>query len=88
MEVINREGKITINPQFEESFSFNGNLALISSAKKIGFINKEGKYVVNPQYDGISMDYLTSIIMGNTIYTPLFLSVETDFFCYLNLQKV
>lgn len=77
---INREGKITINPQFEESFSFNGNLALISSAKKIGFINKEGKYVVNPQYDGISIDYLTSIIMGNTIYTSLFLSVETDFF--------
>ena len=48
---IDIEGKIVINPQFDDARLFKEGLALVrSGTDKWGYIDKEGKYVVNPQY--------------------------------------
>ncbi len=47
----NLEGKIVINPQFEQGGIFNEGLALIkTSENKYGFIDEQGKIVINPQF--------------------------------------
>ncbi|MDA3880262.1 MAG: WG repeat-containing protein [Prolixibacteraceae bacterium] len=49
---INTEGKIVINPQFEEASLFTNGLALVrlSGDDKYGFINEEGNFVIQPIY--------------------------------------
>ena len=51
---INREGKIQINPQFNDATIFREGLALVKSSTddpKWGFINEEGKYIISPIYN-------------------------------------
>ncbi len=46
-----KEGKITINPQFEDALPFNGNdLAAVKSGESWGYIDREGRFVINPQF--------------------------------------
>lgn len=48
---IDKQGKMQINPQFEEAAVFLEGLARVKSSDgKVGFINEDGKYVINPIY--------------------------------------
>ena len=54
-QYINTEGKIIINPQFENATVFRDGLALVETSTdedepKFGFINEEGKFVINANY--------------------------------------
>jgi hypothetical protein len=48
---INREGKLIINPQYDNASNFYDGLALVTTGGKSGYIDKEGKTVINPQFD-------------------------------------
>ena len=48
---INRDGKLVINPQFDDARNFYEGLALVSNGGKAGYIDKEGKNIINPQFD-------------------------------------
>jgi hypothetical protein len=48
---INKEGKLIVNPQFDDVGNFSEGLARVTIGDKWGYIDKEGKYVVNPQFD-------------------------------------
>lgn len=73
---IDKDGTVTINPQFDFALPFNGDIALVSSSDKVGFVNSEGKYVINPQYDGVSQDLSMYMLTGKSLYSY----VETDYF--------
>jgi hypothetical protein len=46
-----KDGKIEINPQFEQAeFFSNEGLALVKLNDKFGFISKDGKFAINPTY--------------------------------------
>jgi WG repeat protein len=45
---IDKDGKIVINPQFEEAFDFNGGLAEVRVGDSRGYIDPAGKLVWNP----------------------------------------
>jgi hypothetical protein len=46
------EGKITINPQFDDAIFFgDSKLASIKSSGRWGYIDSEGKFMINPQFD-------------------------------------
>ncbi len=48
---IDKQGKMQINPQFEEAAIFLEGLARVKGSDgKVGFINEDGKYVINPIY--------------------------------------
>jgi predicted DNA-binding WGR domain protein len=47
---INKEGKVVIEPQFDEAEFFNEGLARVQMNNKWGYINKEGKIVIEPQF--------------------------------------
>jgi hypothetical protein len=54
-QYIDREGKITINPQFSEATVFRNDLALVRtsgdySKRAWGYIDEEGKYAINANY--------------------------------------
>ena len=52
-QYVNREGKIVINPQFDDADYFHEGLALVKSTGTegaYGFINTEGKFIISPQY--------------------------------------
>jgi uncharacterized protein (TIGR02145 family) len=52
-EYIDKEGKIMINPQFEEASVFRNGIALVKTSgkdAKWGFIDEKGSYVINPKY--------------------------------------
>ncbi len=52
-QYIDKEGKIVINPQFQNASVFREGLALVEtsgSESLIGFITEDGKYAINPQY--------------------------------------
>ncbi len=50
---VNKEGKVTINPQFSTVSSFSdGKCGVTNIDGKWGFINKEGKIIINYQFDG------------------------------------
>lgn len=52
---IDKQGKIQINPQFNQANIFIDGLALVANSDgKFGFINEEGKYVINPIYKDAS----------------------------------
>src|ERR1039457_6337748 len=48
---INKEGKLIINPQYDNASNFYDGLALVTIGSKSGYIDKEGKTVINPQFD-------------------------------------
>jgi hypothetical protein len=73
---IDWDGKIAINPQFDEAITYNGDIALIISGRNYGLIDEEGKYIVNPQYDDVSTDLLRYVLGFRSPYE----SVETEFF--------
>lgn len=47
---IDHEGKIVINPQFDEACLFSDGLALVKAGELYGYIDSEGKYIINPMY--------------------------------------
>ncbi len=52
-QYIDREGKIVINPQFENATVFRDGLALVQTSGedgKWGYIDKDGKFIIEPQY--------------------------------------
>lgn len=52
-QYIDREGKIIINPQFQNATVFRDGLALVETygdEPKFGFITEDGKYAINAQY--------------------------------------
>jgi len=52
-EYIDKEGKIVINPQFEEASVFRNGIALVKTSgkdAKWGFIDEKGSYVINAKY--------------------------------------
>ena len=48
---VNRDGKLVINPQFDDARNFYDGLALVSSGGKAGYIDEDGKSIINPQFD-------------------------------------
>ncbi len=49
---MDRNGKIIVQPQFDEAFSFaESGLAKVRQNGKYGFINKQGEIVIQPQFD-------------------------------------
>ncbi len=57
---VDKEGKLQINPQFDEALPFciDDKLAWVKSGKKWGLIDKEGKFVVNPQFDEFLLEFV------------------------------
>lgn len=47
---VNGEGKIVIEPDFDEAMSFSNGLAAVRSGDKWGFINESGELVIEYQY--------------------------------------
>ena len=47
---IDTNGKLVINPQFEDAGMFSGGLAPVKMGRW-GFVDKSGKVVINPQFD-------------------------------------
>ena len=53
LEYIDREGKIQINPQFENASVYHDGLALVKTSgenSKYGYISEEGKFVISAKY--------------------------------------
>lgn len=49
---MDKNGKVIINPIFEEEWNFTENgLATVRLGKQYGFINTKGQFVINPQYE-------------------------------------
>lgn len=47
--VVDKEGKIVINPQFREIYR-DGDDYLVNVGSKWGWVDAEGKYIINPQF--------------------------------------
>ena len=45
---IDKNGKWTINPQFDEAMPFSDGLAQVKIGRKIGYVDTDGKYAWNP----------------------------------------
>ncbi len=57
---LDKDGKIVINPQFNQANVFVNGLALVQSPdNKYGYIGEDGKYIINPTYK-----YATSFSEG------------------------
>src|ERR1051326_5664897 len=48
---IDRDGKMAVNPQFDEASRFALGLAVVSVGSKYGYIDDSGKLGINPQFD-------------------------------------
>ena len=89
---IDRNGNLTIAPQFEEARNFCGNgLARARMSGKWGFIDRSGKYVINPLFDWTSLlcDDGFAVVMqndrfgiinngGEVVVTPQFARIIYD----------
>lgn len=49
---VNSDGKIAIEPKFDEAMSFSNGLAAVRSGDKWGFINESGELVIDYKYSG------------------------------------
>jgi len=47
---IDRDGKMAVNPQFDEASRFALGLAAVTVGSKSGYIDESGKLVINPQF--------------------------------------
>lgn len=68
---MNDEGKIVINPQYDEVSAFNDDMACVKMNDSWGVINKKGEYIINPQFDNIKIigEGLFAInIKGNSMW--------------------
>jgi len=45
---IDKQGKIVINPQFDDAWHFSEGLAGVKIGGKWGYIDKQGKIIINP----------------------------------------
>ncbi|HYP12494.1 MAG TPA: WG repeat-containing protein, partial [Bryobacteraceae bacterium] len=48
---IDRNGKILVNPQFDDAGMFEDGRAPVALGKSWGFIDRAGKLVIHPQYE-------------------------------------
>lgn len=51
---LDKTGKVTITPQFDDASSFSDGLASVKAGKKWGFIVKDGASVISPQFDKVA----------------------------------
>lgn len=47
---IDRDGKMAIEPQFDDAWNFHEGLAAVKVEWARGYIDREGKYIVEPRY--------------------------------------
>ncbi len=52
----NKNGEITINPQFDGAARFFDGMAAVQVGEKEGAIDKKGDIIINPQYDNLRYD--------------------------------
>jgi hypothetical protein len=67
---VDKEGKIVINPKFEEAIPFINGLAAVKIGKQYGYIDKTGKIIINPQFDNalpFSEEGLAMIQVGDKV---------------------
>jgi len=48
---IDRDGKMVIEPQFEDAIHFQDGVASVKAGGKWGYIDPSGKWVIPPRYD-------------------------------------
>jgi len=70
-QYIDREGKIVINPQFNQATVFRNGLALVKTSRdepKFGFITEDGKFAItaNYKYATVFSDDLAWVVSENT----------------------
>ena len=88
---VNKEGKVTISPQFTAAGNFSeGKCAVLNKDGKWGFIDAEGKLVINYQFDGVDrfvnghatveFDGKSGVIdeSGKYVINPQFDEMRTD----------
>jgi hypothetical protein len=55
---VNREGKIVINPKFDNAEDFSEDMTGVKIGNKWGFIDKTGNMLINPQFDNVGRFHL------------------------------
>lgn len=75
-QYVDLEGKIIINPQFQDATVFREGLALVKTGGEnggYGFINEEGKFVINPTYAAATVfsDGLAWVVAKNGAPTAI-----------------
>ena len=50
---IDKNGKVVIEPQFDDTYPFSEGLAMVEKDGKRGYIDKSGKVVIEPQFDEV-----------------------------------
>lgn len=83
-QYIDFEGRIIINPQFEDATLFRDGLALVRSIgdnPKWGYINPEGKYKINPTYKSASIfnEGLAWVVLENAAPNAINKNGEIEF---------
>lgn len=68
--LINKKGKIIINPKYDSPLYFSNGLASFELDDKTGFIDEKGKIVIDPEYDDVAMDFYSgkSIVLEGVYY--------------------
>jgi len=64
---VNTNGKVAIEPQFDDVRDFSGGFAAVKIGDKVGFINTNGSFILNPQYDD-ALDFsekLAPVVIGD-----------------------
>lgn len=88
---INKQGKIVIEPQFDEAGYFNEGLAKVKIGEKSGFIDQDGKFIIELKIDPIFVEPFSEGLAkvsvklksgfidksGNTIIKPQFDNAES-----------
>lgn len=66
---ISTQGKVVIEPQFDDARAFEGPLAAAKNGKKWGFINPSGAWVVSPEFDfvGDFSEGAAAVVSGDRI---------------------
>ena len=52
---MDKNGKMVIEPQFEEGFEFHEGIAIVKKDGKYGFIDKTGNFIIAPQFDDVRL---------------------------------
>jgi hypothetical protein len=66
---ISQQGRVVIQPQFDEARAFEGTMAAAKQGKKWGFVNPSGAWVVPPEFDfvGDFSEGAAAVVAGDRI---------------------
>ncbi len=66
---MDKNGKIVIQPQFENAYNFSEGRAPVLSNDKWGFIDTSGKYIIQPQFDAANefKNGLALVVLGGKL---------------------